>query len=126
MKLLFLLIILSASMNSLAARLCPLGSIEFVSCKEQSSSAVSVCRHEDDKLSIGYRPTILSSIELHPATMTEEADHYIFSQRTSGEDKFLLIIKKSTDDHTRGLFRKITAGIQTEFSFRCITRSLNL
>lgn len=125
MKLPLLLIFLTVSPFSHASRLCPRGSLEFVSCKEQSSSAVSVCRHDDDKLSIGYRPTIFSPVELHAATMTEEADHYVFSQKTDGEDQFLLIIKKSTDDHTRGLFRKVTAGIQTEFTFRCLTRSLN-
>lgn len=112
-------------MISHASRLCPRGSLELVSCKEQSSSAVSVCRHDDEMLSISYRPTLFSPVEVHAATMTEEVGHYIFSQKTEGEDQFLLIIKKSADDHTRGLFRKITAGTQTKFTYRCLTRSLN-
>ncbi len=108
-----------------ASRLCPRGSLELVSCKEQSSSAVSVCRHDDDTLTVSYRATLFSTVEMYGATMKEEADQYIFSQKIEEGDQFLLIIKKSTDDHTRGLFRKITAGIQTEFTYRCLTRSLN-
>lgn len=107
-----------------AAKMCPFGFYEIVSCKEQSSVAVSICKDQEE-LHLSYQDSPISRVVTFRAYLTEEPQHYIFTRQDDGEDRLELIIRKSVDDHTRGLLKTVTAGIQNEFSFRCVSRNIS-
>lgn len=107
-----------------AAKMCPRGFYEIVSCKEQGSVAVSICRDQEE-LFLSYQDSPFSRVVLFPAFLTEKTEHYIFTRQGDEEDQLELIIRKSIDDHTRGSLKTVTAGIQNEFSFRCVSRNIS-
>lgn len=107
-----------------AAKMCPFGFYEIVSCKEQSSVAVSICKNPEE-LIMSYQDSPISRVVFFSAYLTEKPQHYIFTRQDDGSDQLELIIRKSVDDHTRGLLKTVTAGVQNEFSFRCVSRNIS-
>lgn len=122
MKLIFLFFALFSA-QSYAVRMCPRGMAEIVSCKEQSTYSVSVCK-DDEKYFISFLSSPLARTSIFPATMEEEADSYIFTRQETGTDLFELTIPKSIDDHTRGTLKTLSAGVYSEYVFRCLTRNI--
>ena len=96
---------------------------EIVSCKEQSTYSVSICRDDQD-IFISFLSSPLARTTIFPAMMEEESDSYIFTRLQDGTDVFELTIKKSVDDHTRGTLKTLSAGVYTEYIFRCLTRNI--
>lgn len=119
---LFFLILFST--NSFAVRMCPRGVAEIVSCKEQSTYSVSVCRDDQDYF-ISFQNSPLARTILFPAMMAEEADSYVYTRLGDGEDVFELTINKSVDDHTRGTLKTLSGGLSAEYFFRCLSRNIH-
>lgn len=86
--------------------------------------AVSICKDEEE-LIMSYQDSPLARVVFFSASLTEKPQHYIFTRQDDGSDQLELIIRKSVDDHTRGLLKLVTAGIQSEFSFRCVSRNIS-
>lgn len=102
--------------------MCPFGHYETVSCKEQSTVAVSICEKKGHIL-LSYQDSPLGAVEVFQASASYDSNVAVFTRLDDGEDILELIIRRSFDDHTQGYLRTVTAGIQNEFSFRCVTRS---
>lgn len=104
--------------------MCPRGVAEVVTCKEQSTYSVSVCK-DDQQFFMSFQSSPLSRAIIFPAIMEEEADSFIFTRLNDGENVLELTIKKSVDDHTLGTLKIVDTGVVTHHLFRCLTRNIN-
>ncbi len=112
------------STHCFAVRMCPRGVAEVVTCKEQSSHSVSVCKDDQD-FYLSFQSSPLARAITFPAMMEEEADSFIFTRLGDEDDIFELTIKKSVDDHTQGTLKTLNAGVLNHYLFRCLTRNIH-
>lgn len=124
MKIFLPLIAVIAIQTAGAARMCPTGHLEVVTCREPVGQSVSICRDRDENLLMSYLASPEASLFITEASMLDEEGSLIFTPVMTRDEALELVVKKSVNDHTRGILKKNVAGIQTFFSFRCLTRSL--
>lgn len=123
MKILILTALISSS--AFAVRMCPVRTMEIVSCKEQGSIAISICEYPSEEIVMTYKHPAYPEVEMYPAARSEDLGLIIFKRTDIAPESMELAIRKSVDDHTRGVFKYSTAGVQAQLAMRCLTRYID-
>lgn len=123
MKTFFLTLLIS--LPSFAARMCPVRTLEIVSCKEQGYVAISICGMDDGQMAMTYKHPAYPEVEIYPAERSDSQKQIIFKRIDIAPDSMELVINKSVDDYTRGFFRYSTAGTEVQLSMKCLKRYLD-
>ncbi|WPU63219.1 hypothetical protein [Peredibacter starrii] len=122
MKSTLVFILSLTSLSALAQRMCPTRTFELVACREQNSISISICENKDKKLAMVYRRTLQENVEIYETKLEENNSHYIFRRVTDSSEQMELQVQKTIDDHAPGFFTYSTPTIQTQITFRCLTR----
>ena len=123
MKITLALILMILSLNALAVRMCPVRTLEIVSCKEAGYVSISICENAEGKISMTYKHPASPEVVMFPTEMKEEERTLSFKRLDESSEKMELVVFKSVDDHTRGVLKLTSAGIQSQLSMRCLTRA---